>query len=295
MKYDNRLIIIGTFYILGMVLIITTQADAQFYYPTQVGNKWIYDEISYSIGFYSRDTTSVSIVRDTLMPNGFIYSKFDRYDQIDGKFIRSDSNWIYYYNHPDSTDIPFFKLNASVDEQWNVNLYRWFTVRYLGIDSVTIFNTSTNIKRFYLDGLAVMYVYLSDKFGPIFVRDMHDPPGVVITDKFLIGAVISDTSYGIVLSVPMSDEILADYTIEQNYPNPFNSSTIIKYHIPQKEFVTIKVYNILGQEIKSLVNETKDQGSHKIKLDAGRMPSGLYLYRIKAGAFTETKKMLIIR
>jgi hypothetical protein len=261
----------------------------------RVGNQWIYDEISYSIGFYSRETTSVSIIRETLIPNGFLYSKFKTHDRIGGNFIRIDTNWIYYYNYWDSTDVPFFKLNATVGEQWNVNLGIWFFVTYLGMDSITIFNTSTKIKVFYLDGLAVMYVLLSDKFGPFFVRDMHDPPGAFITDCNLIGAVISDTCYGTTLSVQSIDGIITEYTIRQNYPNPFNSCTVIEYYIPRKEFVTIKVINLLGQEIKSLVHEIKNQGSHKITLDAGQFPSGLYFYRINAGVFTETRKMILIK
>lgn len=284
------------FIIFVIIINVTLQVEAQSFYPSNVGNKWVYDEISTTMGgFYSRETTHVSITGDTLMPNGFLYSKFKIYDRIGGYFIRTDTNWVYYYNHWDSTDVPFFKLNATVSEQWNVNLGRWFFVTYLGSDSVTIFNTSTKIKGFYLDGLAVMYVYLSDKFGLFFVRDMHDPPGAFITDNYLIGAIISDTSYGFVVSVKNNNNLVTDYNIEQNFPNPFNSRTIIEYHIPRKEFVSIKVYDLRGQEIISLVNEIKDRGSYRVMVNADQFPSSVYFYRIKAGNFTTTRKMLLTK
>jgi enterochelin esterase family protein len=85
------------------------------------------------------------------------------------------------------------------------------------------------------------------------------------------------------------------FILEQNYPNPFNSSTIINFSIPVSSFVTLKIYDVLGNEIKSIVSEKKTMGSHMISFDAGGFPSGIYLYRIVAGDFAQVKKMILLK
>lgn len=86
------------------------------------------------------------------------------------------------------------------------------------------------------------------------------------------------------------------FMLEQNYPNPFNPSTIINYSIPQKEFVELKVYNVLGNEIASLVSEFQEAGNYKIDFSAEHeMTSGVYIYRLKAGSYNESRKMILIR
>ncbi|MBK6914488.1 MAG: T9SS type A sorting domain-containing protein [Ignavibacteriales bacterium] len=86
-----------------------------------------------------------------------------------------------------------------------------------------------------------------------------------------------------------------EFTLEQNYPNPFNPSTVISYSLPQKEFVTIKVIDILGREVAILVNEVKPAGKFEVEFDASSLASGVYVYQIKAGSFTTSKKMLLTK
>ncbi len=87
----------------------------------------------------------------------------------------------------------------------------------------------------------------------------------------------------------------ANYVLEQNYPNPFNPSTTINYSIPQKGFVNLIVYNFIGEEIQSLVNEEKEAGAYRVNFNALNLPSGIYFYKIIAGSFTETKKMILMK
>lgn len=90
--------------------------------------------------------------------------------------------------------------------------------------------------------------------------------------------------------------ILADdFRLSQNYPNPFNPSTTIEYQIPQSSFVTIKVYDALGKEVVTLVNEEKTAGIHEVNFEPKDLTSGLYLYKIKAGSFEQTRKMLFLK
>jgi hypothetical protein len=86
-----------------------------------------------------------------------------------------------------------------------------------------------------------------------------------------------------------------EWSLDQNYPNPFNPSSFIKFSIPQNEFVTLKVYNILGKEVATLINESKAPGNYDIKFDGGKLASGIYLYKITAGSFTQTDKMILMK
>ncbi len=85
------------------------------------------------------------------------------------------------------------------------------------------------------------------------------------------------------------------FSLNQNFPNPFNPNTEIKYSIPSRSFVTLKVYNILGNEVKTLVNENKDAGEYSINFNANNLPSGVYFYRISAGNYTSLKKMILLK
>ena len=85
------------------------------------------------------------------------------------------------------------------------------------------------------------------------------------------------------------------FVLHQNYPNPFNPSTTIRYSLASESKVIIKVYNLLGQEIKTLVNAMQIAGNHQVTFNAGGLPSGMYLYRIQAGDFIQTKKMILLK
>ncbi len=90
-------------------------------------------------------------------------------------------------------------------------------------------------------------------------------------------------------------ELPAGYTLSQNYPNPFNPTTMIKFSVPETGFVTLKVYNTLGQEVATLVNEEKRAGSYEVDFNASNLASGVYMYTLSAGKVTLSKKMLLVK
>jgi hypothetical protein len=96
-------------------------------------------------------------------------------------------------------------------------------------------------------------------------------------------------------SAVLSDIKISNYFLSQNYPNPYNPNTIIKYSIPRSSLVNIKLYNILGNEIKILVSEEKPAGTYELTFNAANLPSGVYFYRIQAGSYIETKKMMLLK
>ena len=85
------------------------------------------------------------------------------------------------------------------------------------------------------------------------------------------------------------------FNLYQNYPNPFNPSTSIQYAISSKQFIALKVYDLLGREVATLVDEYKAAGSYEVKFDATQFSSGIYFYKLQAGSFAETKKMILLR
>jgi hypothetical protein len=85
------------------------------------------------------------------------------------------------------------------------------------------------------------------------------------------------------------------YTLKQNYPNPFNPTTVISYGLPKAGNVKLVVYDLLGREVKTLVNEFKSAGSYDVTFDASTLASGVYFYRIESGSFTDTKKLTLIK
>ncbi|MCF8241755.1 MAG: T9SS type A sorting domain-containing protein [Melioribacteraceae bacterium] len=95
----------------------------------------------------------------------------------------------------------------------------------------------------------------------------------------------------------VKDEALTaeKYSLAQNYPNPFNPTTNIQFSIPESGLVTLKIYDVLGQEVMNLINQEMNRGVHRIKVDASQLSSGIYFYRLDTGNFTSTKKMLLLK
>ena len=91
------------------------------------------------------------------------------------------------------------------------------------------------------------------------------------------------------------DQLPSDYLLSQNYPNPFNPTTSLQYTIGSLQFVTLKVYDVLGREVATLVNEEKPAGEYEVEFNAANLPSGIYFYQLKAGQFSETKKMILLK
>lgn len=117
----------------------------------------------------------------------------------------------------------------------------------------------------------------------------------------VVVAVDDHNNYGpaseqlVVTGVEKQDEGIEKFELTQNYPNPFNPSTQFSYNLPQSAKVNITVFNSLGQAVKVLVNEVQTAGAHQVTFRAGDLPSGMYIYRIQAGSFTQTRKMTLLK
>lgn len=110
------------------------------------------------------------------------------------------------------------------------------------------------------------------------------------------GKIYKTTTGGGILSISQEKNIkIKDFGLSQNYPNPFNPATTIAFNLPKPEFATLKVYNILGKEITTLVNKKLKAGNHTYRFNGGNLASGIYLYRLEAGEYQDVRKMILLR
>jgi photosystem II stability/assembly factor-like uncharacterized protein len=109
------------------------------------------------------------------------------------------------------------------------------------------------------------------------------------------GTIIKTTNGGLTFVDGKTNEKPTGYNLTQNYPNPFNPNTKIQYSVPQLSQVQIKVFDVLGNEIATLISEKKQAGAYELTWNAVDLPSGVYFYQIRAGDFIQTKKMILLK
>jgi hypothetical protein len=127
-------------------------------------------------------------------------------------------------------------------------------------------------------------------FG-VFYTDTYN--GTVVGSN---GTILHTTNGGVTFIEEESNPTQTNsFQLSQNYPNPFNPRTNIQYAVNSMQLVSLKVYDILGREVATLVNEEKPAGEYEVEFNAVNLPSGIYFYQIRAGNFSETKKMVLIR
>ena len=111
-----------------------------------------------------------------------------------------------------------------------------------------------------------------------------------------MGTILHTTNGGVTfVEEEQIDELPTDFLLSQNYPNPFNNSCAIKYSIPKSSPVSLKIFNVLGSEIETLINEEKTSGTYELKWNAANLPSGVYFYKLQAGDFIQTRKMILLK
>jgi hypothetical protein len=116
-----------------------------------------------------------------------------------------------------------------------------------------------------------------------------------LNSRFPISLVFIDSVMRISPNAVNHESLQSPYSfiLHQNYPNPFNPSTTISFSIPSRSFVSLKVFDLLGREVATLINENQNVGTHFTTFSATNLPSGIYFYRLQAGSFSETKKLVL--
>ena len=267
---------------------------------------------------------SASIQGDLYMSNngGINYHLVDNNDLIDWKIYLygnyhpggqfkflydADNLHIYTVATNADLDMYYFLISNDAGENWKIKDSSSTPIPiYIDID----FSQSGVIYK-----CAGTTIYKSTDYGesfdvykeivsPTIIRGIYKKPAsdilYVITEYILYE--VTSVSVTPILNISEvenepSDIAPAQFTLFQNYPNPFNPITTIKYQIPELSFVTIKVYDVLGKEVTTLINEEKPAGAYneEFRIDNLELSSGIYFYQLRAGNFVETKKMMLIK
>jgi len=219
------------------------------------------------------------------------------------------SEGLWKYDGTDWTNWNTSNSNIAADPVWAVEIDRTRNIIYAGAHNTQIwpyyggisyFNGTGNEFTTYLEGSSpIAHKQVEDlaldTLGNIWILTqsegitVHNPNGLIgfeCIDRRLQTQVTEVTS---------NKEIVNDFILSQNYPNPFNPSTTIQFSIPQSSFTTLKVYNLLGEEVAVLLQKEINAGVYEISLDASHFPSGVYVYVLKAGKLTQSRKMMLIK
>ncbi|MBK8550281.1 MAG: T9SS type A sorting domain-containing protein [Ignavibacteria bacterium] len=147
-------------------------------------------------------------------------------------------------------------------------------------------------KVFYSDNRGDSWTQINEGLpADSYFRVFNSVNGRIFGGTGNIGVMVYDNPTSITSEV----EIAGGFDLHQNYPNPFNPVTVIRYSLSENLFTSLKIYDILGNEIVTLVNEKLNAGSYETEFDAGDLTSGIYYYRIVSGNFIETKSMMLVK
>jgi len=283
----------STTVILALALSLSSPLSAQEFFPLHVGNKWQYE--SWFMGTF-RGYYNIEILSDSTMLNGkHYYLSSNPFE-----WIRiNDSLVTYRYdrfasNQDSST--PEFLIDRFQDSTGQ----SWLSYKFYGSDTAYVESSyplvlfgepvTAKVISYYGGQLWLSTEYYSSKHGLFFFY--RERGGEYI----LTGIKINDVTYGTIVSVenpPPTPPLV--FRLDQNYPNPFNPRATISYSIPDEGLVELKLYDLLGRDVLTLVSEYKPRGSHTAVLDATNLPSGLYFYRLTSGPYSATKKLVVLK
>jgi len=289
---------------LSTVLIFTLDAQeshqksiSSTFYPLNAGDYWEYFDVFWWNEYTIQDTASVLVEKDSLL-YGRMYRK-----------IRSHSfRWKYFgtsYFRIDSIGDVYSLDTASGNEGL---LYRlsdtsksvWFTGQMKArFDSTAIRNIFGSPRRVLMISYfgrddttyrrSLLWESLAEGIGRVTYGNEYSGYGIK-------GCCISGVTYGTITSVEHTPSpVPASFALHHNYPNPFNPSTTISYELPGRSFVTLRIFNVLGQGVATLVNREVGLGKHQVQWDAAGLPSGVYFYRLDAEGYIMSRKMILTK
>lgn len=280
--YGVRYMLIITWTAL-IIFLPPTLSHAQGHYPLSMGNNWQYILAGESSSIWTR-----TIVADSTMPNGKTYSTVltGWYHNTPNPpiFLREDPNRVYQYGNGYEYVIYDFSKNVGDTVSINPGGYAIWIAR---IQKDTVFGM---VKRVYLFRGQWSSEWIADSLG--LIKGIYEPA----IEYDIYGARVNGVMYGTFTSIGNTiSESPTTYRLLQNYPNPFNPSTTIHFEIPKFSHVTLSIYNVLGQLVQTVVNGERAPGVYDVRVDGSRWGSGVYYYRVVAGNFIQTNKMIVLR
>jgi hypothetical protein len=193
--------------------------------------------------------------------------------------------WVY------SPDHPVYQNTYSISESgqnWDLEL----TINQVQ-QNTAFFKMPVELKITFSDATDTLITINNDVNNEVFNFVFSKEPTTLVFDPQV--NIILKAANTTLVSVEDGEQLPLEFKLEQNYPNPFNPSTTIRFTLPEKEFVTLKIYDVMGDEVAVLLNEEKETGAHSTEFDASRLASGTYFYKLQAGNNIETRKMILLK
>ena len=283
-------------------------------FPLHNGDFWQY-YVEYSSGELAQDTSYSyygyrTVLKDSVLPNGMDYKIIHNhklaYDELLyedwDEFVRIDSSTACVYDYVDTSDYKVDSLclgqNESFVPEYNGYVGSFWPIYCTSVDTVLLFGSQRMGKEMFtsvgIDGGYDEYYKYASGIGKS-SRSFMDHSNLANVLDTLVYASINGIDYGTLVDVKTSGKSILTYQLNQNYPNPFNPSTVISYQLPTAGFVTLNIYDVLGREVRTLVNQREHAGNYSVTFDAHHLPSGVYFYRLQAGTYTQTKKLLLLK
>jgi hypothetical protein len=290
------------FYIVFIFISFSQFVDAQLginLAPLKLDNFWIYKKDD---GYrYKYEVIDTNFYINTIKYDKVFYSRFPNNPSFHR--LRDDK---FYSQRRDSTypalnhEQLYYKKDAVVGDYWIIP-HPWtnmFNIHYQVVDTQMniVFNQLSLLKFVYVtdsSGLWEIGQVWTEEFGLLEEIDFVWGPLATLVGCYIDGIVYGDTS----LTVSVDDEPFTahNFKLYQNYPNPFNPITTIEYELNEYALVSLKVYDLLGNEAAVLINEEKYAGRYSIKFDAQGLSSGVYFYKLTIGGNTQVRKMILLR
>lgn len=276
------------------LILFSFQTFSQNFFPLDSANTWSYWGIGPDI---PRDSTAfqITVVGDTIMPNGIRYWEYNSFDIFDQKYVRSDSMYVYYYNTFDSSDVPMLNLQATPGTTDTISgLAGVYTSRIDSEYPIQIFGKTITAREYSLGGLLFYDVILADGFGIISAFDYGDGIFPYRQHWEIHGCIIDDSLHGTIVPIVRQSEQQISFSLKQNYPNPFNPTTQIEFALDKTGVVSLKVFDCIGNEIINLATGLHLPGNYTVSWNAEGYASGTYFYQLKVNENSQVKRMVLL-
>ncbi len=261
-------------------------------HPLHINDQYVYELKPKTAGAFAPDTIITTIKAEEVLNNGKKYFKVEssegnsylRIDSLHGKVYEAD------LTTTPTSEVVIDDLLANYHQTANIYYNHEYNnfVYYLSSLVHPLTNSGSEIFKVVQLNNSQNYFYRCSNIGIVLAYFKRESDNEYVIYNLL--------SYSILNGSDDSTEIIPlAFNLSQNYPNPFNPSTTINFSIKEAGLVTLKVYDILGREVTTLVNENLSEGIYNKVFSASGLSSGIYFYSLKAGKFSETKKMLLIK
>ena len=298
--------------------------EALRFYPLEVGNYWIYMDISNYNSAMPLDTTyySIEVVADTVLANGQAYKMlksvnniFPAHYEFNVRTNAANQRVVNYLERVDETTANIYQWRPEEADLFSEMLVdslltpmqefhdarRWPVpegfIAYRAWDedlTFELFVEEVDVRQFIIDGLWYYDYYLAKDFGLSYIctGEISYRISNLIYFRDHLG---NEFGEPVAVSIPGETELPATATLGRNYPNPFNPSTTIPFELNSAAHVRLEVYDMLGRRVALLIDQPLQVGSHTARFEAENLPSGMYITRMQTEGEVLTQKMLLVK